>query len=396
MHLYLCACAWEIVYLNHFLYFSFRHGLTFIYFGITKFIRTALPLKHPLPRYFDPNVIRKDMAWNWEDSEISVHWQALIGMVDDDSQIASDVCASNCQSNPGPQKLFRRWNDTNIFIYCFKRYQRCSDSTWSDWQTVWKVDDDTYHNLQATKELDYAFCEAHQHGLLGHPGLLSYFYDNVQIKSIANAAYKHKGETVKFQNILDKLRALEDPDSNETEEIDKLIFTWENSFLEDGSKWRENTWTQRLCGALLSEYTSDGKYNMEYTAPYGKSIIRDPNCLHYIFHGTPNITIQKANRQDVQAVLLSSENPSSSSNTDEEASMSPYAAVEDSVQIEKVLYIGEVPLIDKIGELLSNMHIVLVKKAFKRLTENVFQTTDSLTLEGMLISKNWGMALHKR
>jgi len=49
--------------------------------------------------------------------------------------------------------------------------------------------------------------------------------------------------------------------------------------------------------------------------------------------------------------------------------MSPYAAVENSNQNKKVLDVNGVPLIEKTGELLSNIHIVLVKKVLKRLRE---------------------------
>jgi len=144
-----------------------------------------------------------------------------------------------------------------------------------------KTADGAYHNLQVTKELN-KLCELHRDGLPGHLGLLSYFYDNVNLRTIANDC-KEKAERVKFQNIIDKLRSLEDTDSNEAEAIDSKIFTWENSFAEDGTKWWEYTWTQCLCGALLSEYTCNGKYNTQYTATYGESIIHDLNSLHYIF-----------------------------------------------------------------------------------------------------------------
>jgi len=76
-------------------------------------------------------------------------------------------------------------------------------------------------------------------------------------------------------------------------------------------------------------------------------------CIIAIFHGTPDIIIEKR-KEDIQAVLQSSENPSSSSNEEEEdevASMSPYATVENSIQSEKVLYVDKVPLIDKTGKL---------------------------------------------
>ena len=71
--------------------------------------------------------------------------------------------------------------------------------------------------------------------------------------------------------------------------------------------------------------------------------------------------------------------------------MSPYAAVENSIQNEKVLDVNDVPLIEKTGELLSNMHIVLVTKALKSLRENVFQRKENLAVKGILISKTWGI-----
>ena len=70
-------------------------------------------------------------------------------------------------------------------------------------------------------------CHIHRDGLLGHPGLFSYFYDNLHIKAIATIC-KEKAEGVKFQETIDKLNSLEAETSrNEAEANENKIFTWQ-------------------------------------------------------------------------------------------------------------------------------------------------------------------------
>ena len=73
-----------------------------------------------------------------------------------------------------------------------------------------------------------------------------------------------------------------------------MMFSYEDDFKDNGNMWHENTWSKRLCGVLASNYTNNGKYKVNYTAPQGTVIYHNKKKIFYHkFHGSLDILVEK-------------------------------------------------------------------------------------------------------
>jgi len=69
------------------------------------------------------------------------------------------------------------------------------------------------------------------------------------------------------------------------------IFAYEKCFDDSGHSWCENTWSN-VCVAFLIQVSLKMDLT-KYTASDGNLIHHDQRVIHFIFHGSPDITIEK-------------------------------------------------------------------------------------------------------
>ena len=63
--------------------------------------------------------------------------------------------------NPERQDLFGRWSqEPLIYIYAFKKYQRCSDSIWSSWKNGFCGENSGHLEVEATNMADTFMCDS--------------------------------------------------------------------------------------------------------------------------------------------------------------------------------------------------------------------------------------------
>lgn len=68
--------------------------------------------------------------------------------------------------------------ELTYYVYCYKQYQRCSDSKWQFWHEVFL----THKNIDAT-HLDFSPCHEYYNCYLK---LLPYFWDNSTLEKYLN------------------------------------------------------------------------------------------------------------------------------------------------------------------------------------------------------------------
>ena len=169
------------------------------------------------------------------------------------------------------------------------------------------------------------------------------------------------------------------------------IFAYKGDFNEDGANWDENIWSKRL-GACVGKYIVSGSYTVEYTGDKGKDIYNN-ELFYHRFHGAPDLTIRKHDdERGVATITTSLEGPDDDS--DENSQGTVVGTLENSVQIEGKFRDNRLnmTILEKSGELIANMHIMLVNKMLKvkRLKS---MNVQNLEVVGILISRPSGIVL---
>ena len=313
-------------------------------------------------------------------------WSDFLTLLSNDSTIFHDEFTMDMYFNKGKRNVFERWREQPlIYVYSFKHYKRCSDCYWDEWQRSLAVPDD---RLVVTTEQNL-LCDQHAYGVEGHPCLLSYFYNNTSIREMSTRLISSGHNEREFQKVIDDL----DRDKNQTNQ--EGMFAFKTTFDEGNAIWDENIWSKRLCGGLNYGYNYNGRYSMEYTATKGTNLYHDiDKNVFFLFHGSPDITIKKKVAQVVEEVAIlqvaTVNNDDKSPNEKMQSSPSDYAAIENSVSSrEAVTTHGDIFLLQKTGELLSNMHILLAKKMLKMtLGKSSEEGNATLAMKGMLLCKH--------
>jgi len=160
----------------------------------------------------------------------------------------------------------------------------------------------------------------------------------------------------------------------------------------DGIKWNENIWSKGLCYPLPGNAVDQNKYDI-YTATIGNVIHNSQDRMYYRFHGSPDLTIVK--KQNQEEYILIDKTSATDIPTHDCKADSPeiYGIVEDSIKNEPYIDKGDVTVVQKVGELLSNMHVVLFKKMLTQSRKK--DDVNSFTVHGMLLTRQEGLMLCK-
>ena len=263
-----------------------------------------------------------------------------------------------------------------FYVYCYEKYQRCSDSKWRFWREVFLVD--PYNDHVTGTHLNFKKCPRHRECFIK---LSPYYWDNITLEEYLEDRISKEPNDIEAIELKEKLH------SAKSGEEKKGMFAYKQNFNEEGATWDENTWSRRLCGCMQN-HVVHSSYLVKYTADQG-NVIYNKKQFYNRFHGAPDLTIQKSNNEGDVAVLASAKGHD---DDDSDSQGSDVATLENSTKIEsryedKRL---KMTILEKTGELLSNMHILLVKKMVKRLE---LMEIPNLEVSGILISRPTGIVI---
>ena len=212
-------------------------------------------------------------------------------------------------------------------------------------------------NFNAT-DLDFAPCNVPHNCYLT---LSPYFWDNTTIEKYLENSTIPQASEIKEMLVLAK--------SNNDKQG---MFAYKGDFNEDATNWDENILSKRL-GACIEKCVVSSSYTVKYTGDKGNHIYNN-ELFHHRFHGAPDLTIQKYDDdRGVATIATTSEEPDGN-DSDENSQGTAVGKVENSVQVEGKYKDNDgkfrdsrlnMTILEKSGELLANMHIMLVDKMLK-------------------------------
>jgi len=172
------------------------------------------------------------------------------------------------------------------------------------------------------------------------------------------------------------------------------MFAYKTLFYEEPDEWEENHWSKRLGGCIMDSIVNKGKYRLKYTATTGTDVYHDAEgVLFFKFHGAPDLVILRQLDDDASIPIITEITPSSppGGETSESSQGSDIMAIEDAIGI-KGKSKENPKVLEKVGELVSNMYVLLVKKGLKRLRHPPLDLPASynLTMQGAVISRGVG------
>ena len=174
------------------------------------------------------------------------------------------------------------------------------------------------------------------------------------------------------------------------------------AYFEDAAGWDENHWTKRLGGCLPElPFFNGERYEVKYTATKGMELFHAKKIVKFFkFHGAPDLVIKDVQRNAlVPVITVEGDQAPSSHSSDVEEQSSGDSQGTDVLVVENSLIStsrSKDPIVlQKVGELLSNMHILLLKKALKRLKEQSTNIATNLNvkLEGGVVSRGYSTAM---
>ena len=133
------------------------------------------------------------------------------------------------------------------------------------------------------------------------------------------------------------------------------MFTYTNDFNESCEYWNENIWSKRLAACV--EKIVNSQYRIKYIGDQG-NLMCNEQLLYHRFHRAPDLTIYQSS-DDAKGVAIALEG---SDDTDQSSQDTAIGPVEDSIKVEGKYKDRRLnmTILEKCGELLANMHIVLV------------------------------------
>ena len=155
---------------------------------------------------------------------------------------------------------------------------------------------------------------------------------------------------------------------------------------EKGCLFGEDVWSRRLAGCLKCFLPKN--FDVKLTCALGikfkfeqKSYtgVDSSLCECYPFHGSPDLTIKNC------PVILGDNASVEERDSGEESNREPECVIENSHQAPQLLSHPT-----KLGELLSSMHVRLVKKLLKRFIKKSKNEDITLTSRGLFLSKYIG------
>ena len=355
-----------------------------MYFGLLAFLKTEIKLNAQEL----PNIIESDVILNWLDSSDVKKWRVFKNFVDSDSEKFYTFFKGKLRRNKGVARdKFSRYAISKgpiIYIYSHFQYARCSDAMWSHWAEVFGAPE-FQHNLIVSKSSHSTICDKHRSYDNEHIFLLPYFYSNHAINSTLHGL---PGTDTAVQRMKLKLQKASTSSDKEG------MFAYKSSFYEEPDEWDENHWSKRLGGCIADSIVNNKEYKVKYTARSSTEVYHDKDTvLFFKFHGAADLVIAKHHSDDkipiVSAAGMSSDHETASSSSDGDASSqgTDVIAIEDSIGSKDKSKMTP-KVLEKLGELVSNIHILLVRKALKRFGANDMPT--SLRMKGALLSRGVG------
>ena len=251
------------------------------------------------------------------------------------------------------ETCFMRVGESNIWVYQHNVHCACSEVKF---EYFWNSCDIT----QATLIPGRGECNF-KNGR--HVALLPFFRDNLSLLR----TYKELEPTpLKMSSELDNL--LRQPDVTD---VPEYFYTGGAPVNTKGNMFSENVWSTRLAGALKQFLPEKYQELVRVTCHFGPQFKSrqqtftglPPNlCSCYPFQGSPDIVIQG------QPLML----------CEQEEEMSENTIFENSLQAVKQT--EEFP--PKLGELVANMHVALVKKILKTFIKGGPNKVNELTFRG--------------
>ncbi|XP_065920938.1 uncharacterized protein [Dysidea avara] len=307
--------------------------------------------------------------------------ESFLEEIDKDNQGFTKCFSTDIFVNEGILKdVFRLYDgceEVAHYVYCYADYQRCCHSKWQYWRQVFLANE----NLCGTP-LIFTPCDLdQQHNC--DLCLKPYFYDNGTLEEyLNNSTDSHFTSEIKQMLYLAK--------SNNNKEG---MFAYRKDFNESCEDWSENIWSKRLA-ACIEKYIVNRQYRIKYTGDQGNRMYNE-QLLHHRFHGAPDLTIYQSG-DDARGVAVAATLEGSVDDSNESSQETTVGPVEDSIKVEgkykdRCL---NMTILEKCGELLANMHIVLVDKMLKakRLHDVHLET---IKVDGILLSRPSGIVICK-
>ena len=267
---------------------------------------------------------------------------------------------------------FRRLDETNIWLYQHVDHATCSSITFEHF--------DKALNPSQTR-VDTSMCSKRH---TSHFKLEPFFHDNVSLKLMYTALITGEGHLSEQEKpaVQDLLRQLNSVLENSSTELPEMFSTGGAPCDVSGNLFDEDTWTMRLTGCLKSFLPA--KFDVKTTC---KSALRFKMhqmsytgvpvslCKCYPFHGAPDITIK--NNSLIVIGNVAEAEPESGSEVE--------TVIENTKQASRLT---ECP--PKLGELLANMHIALVKKVIRVFVWGKIRDEMKFATRGLLLDKAAG------
>ena len=387
----------------------------FVYFGLTGFIKTEITATRPLPEAVDKRDVER--LYLNDNSDDRLKWDSFMHFITKDCyQFNQKFKPRHTNDVAIAENQFTQYVDGNlrIYVYSHSEYTRCCESKWSDWKKVFTLT--SRNNFQVAKAA-LSGCRLHSPSQFNsdylHACLLPYYYNN---EGVLNALIAYTESYAPGKELMKKLRAAC------TNGEQQGMFAYKKDFYEEASDWDENHWSKRLAACLPElSFFDQKKYKIKYTATSGMKMFHQKQTISFFkFHGAPDLVIKDITKNThIPVVSAGTEyQASSSSNVEEEESTSTLSQCTDhAVQssgdsqetdvaiVENALVstvkskdsgseVKDPTVLEKVGELLSNIHILFVKKALKRLKKQSMgiQTDLNLKLKGAVVSRGYGVA----
>lgn len=228
--------------------------LTFLYLGVFKFLTMSTKLS---ARELLPDTVKVNDTFNTliHDDQIKLKWENYLKEITGDNRLFFSFFNCDLRQNEAVAEHYftlHHCEELTYYIYCYKQYQRCSDSKWQFWCEVFL----THKNLDTT-DLDFSPCHEQHNCYLK---LSPYFWDNSTLEQYLNNCTVEEGTEMKGMLLSAK--------SNKEQQG---MFAYKEEFNEDGANWDENVWTKRL-GACIGKYIVSSSYTVEYTGDKGRDI----------------------------------------------------------------------------------------------------------------------------
>ena len=271
--------------------------------------------------------------------------------------IKDDMCAlsKGFQGFGTGDTSFWRVKDTNIWLFRHKAHCSSSSVEYTSFSSAL--------NVIQTQLIDKPEC---MKSTMSHVALLPFFQDNVSLlrrlnihTSLMDDSKPEKEAVVSLARQVNAI--LSNPEDDD--DVPDYLSTGGAPMNSKGHTFSEDVWSARLCGSLKQFLPKEYGKLVTLTCKFGKEFkhrqaiytrVPPEMCGCYPFHGSPDITI------GTTQVMLSRDNEQDSEEEQEsgcEADTMVENALEQSRQADAIP--------SKLGEVLANIHISLVKEVLR-------------------------------